>query len=68
MKITLSKIRRVLMRYVYLYSGISITVNGKLSFTRYFRLRKQLRLYKKQATLISPPPLIFPCKSTICVL
>ncbi|GHT01252.1 hypothetical protein AGMMS49525_01480 [Bacteroidia bacterium] len=43
------KIRRHLMYYLYLYSGVYVSTKGHLSFRKYWTLKKQQRLYKKQA-------------------
>jgi hypothetical protein len=43
------KARRALMRYVYLYIGIYISIRGSFSPLRYVRLRKHLGLFNKQA-------------------
>ena len=41
------KVKRRLFRYIYLYTGINISVNV-VSCSSYFFLKKQLRLFKKQ--------------------
>jgi hypothetical protein len=53
----IKKIRRELTRRIYTYSGIYFSVRGSFSFFKYFRLRKQLRLFKKQQ---SPSSVSFP--------
>ena len=64
MRIPIKTIRRVLMRYFYLYSGIYISLQGSLSFYKYFNLRKQLRLLKKQSSKFNalfPVTKLYPC-------
>ncbi|MDR2286697.1 MAG: hypothetical protein LBE04_04375 [Prevotellaceae bacterium] len=51
----IKKIQRELMRHIYLYSGIYISVQGSFSFFKYFKLRKQLRLLTKQQISSSTP-------------
>jgi hypothetical protein len=48
-RIFIKKVKRVFMRYVYLYTGIYFSTQGSFSFRKYFTLKKQLRLFRKQA-------------------
>ena len=41
------KVKRRLFRYIYLYTGINMSINA-VSFFNYFVLKKHLRLFKKQ--------------------
>ena len=43
----IKKAKRHLFRYIYLYSGIALSINA-VSCLNYFRLKKQLRQFKKQ--------------------
>jgi hypothetical protein len=50
----LRRAKNVLFRYLYLYSGINISVKGVSCFS-YFGLRKQLKQFKQQGKASSVP-------------
>ncbi|MCL2651229.1 MAG: DUF268 domain-containing protein [Candidatus Azobacteroides sp.] len=58
------KAKRRLFRYIYLYTGINLSITA-VSFSNYFVLKKQLRLFKKQGikSSVSFPVTwcLFPC-------
>jgi SAM-dependent methyltransferase len=62
--ITIKKIRRELARQVYLYTGIYFFMEGVLSFRRYYILKRQAQLLKKQGRKSSgkfPITKFYPC-------
>lgn len=47
--LSIKKIRLELMKYMYLYFGVYVTVHGSFSLLKYFRLKKELKVLKRQA-------------------